>query len=295
MARTYPYPPGESKVKWISTEWLADNIDDDHLMVLDVQPNVHDYIMGHLPGAVYLNEGIFRSAWGGLPAAYAPMESLKPILSRAGLDADRAVAVYSSAGRYSRCAAGLGDGLEQTMMAYSLVRFGHNNIYILDGGLERWKEEGRELTKVFPRREPREFKAELRKYFVDLEEFKSLKDGRDVVLFDARPLEVYREGGLWIKRGHIPGAHSLPWRSLMSEENPRLLKRDEELRQIVDKFKVTPEKIVLIYCGTGREATNEFLFFKFYLGHERVFIYEGSFTEWASYPENPTVVGENPR
>ncbi|MDM7911689.1 MAG: hypothetical protein QUS09_01180 [Methanotrichaceae archaeon] len=50
-----------------------------------------------------------------------------------------------------------------------------------------------------------------------------------------------------------------------------------------------------MYCGTGREATNEFLFFKFYLGHDKVRIYEGSFTEWSAYPENPTVTGENPR
>jgi thiosulfate/3-mercaptopyruvate sulfurtransferase len=295
MAKTYPYPGGESKVKWVSAEWLADNINDDDLMVLDVQPNVHDYIMGHLPRAVYLNEGIFRSAWNGLPAVFAPMESLQPVLSRAGLDADRKVVVYSSAGRYSKCAAGMGDGLEQTMMAYSLVRYGHNNVCILDGGLEKWKEEGRELTKVFPREKPSEFKAQLRRYFVDLEEFKGLKDAPNVVLFDARPFEVYKDGGLWIKRGHIPGAHSLPWRSLMSKENARLLKSDEELRQIVGKFNVTAEKTVLIYCGTGREATNEFLFFKFYLGHERVLIYEGSFTEWSSYPENPTMVGENPR
>jgi len=181
------------------------------------------------------------------------------------------------------------------MMAYSLVRYGHNSVYILDGGLDKWKEEGRELTKIFPRPEPSEFKAQLRRYFVDLDEFKSLKDAPNVVLFDARPFDVYKEGGLWIKSGHIPGANSLPWRSLMSKENPRLLKNDEELRQMIGKFNVTPEKMVLIYCGTGREATNEFLFFKFYLGHERTLIYEGSFTEWSSHPENPTVVGENPR
>jgi len=295
MARTYPHPSGESKVKWVSTDWLADNISDDDLLVLDVQPNVHDYIMGHLPGAVYLNEGIFRSAWNGLPAVFAPAESLQPILSRTGLDADRKVVVYSAAGRYSKCAAGMGDGLEQTMMAYSLVRYGHNNVYILDGGLEKWKEEGRELTKIFPRPKPSEFKAQLHRYFVGLEEFKGLKDAPNVVLFDARPFDVYKEGGLWIKSGHIPGANSLPWRSLMSKENPRLLKGDEELRQMIGKFNVTPEKTALIYCGTGREATNEFLFFKFYLGHERTLIYEGSFTEWSSHPENPTVVGENPR
>jgi thiosulfate/3-mercaptopyruvate sulfurtransferase len=117
----------------------------------------------------------------------------------------------------------------------------------------------------------------------------------DMILFDARPFESYKEGGLWIKNGHIPGANSLPWRTLMTKDNARLMKSDEELQELVAKFDITPEKNLIIYCGTGREATNEFLFFKFYLGHERVQIYEGSFTEWSSHPENQTVTGENPR
>jgi thiosulfate/3-mercaptopyruvate sulfurtransferase len=292
--KTYPYPSRESKVKWVSTEWLAEHLKDD-LMILDVQPNVHDYIMGHLPGAIYLNEGLLRSAWNGLPAMYVPPESLQPVFSRAGLDSDRTVVVYSASGRYSKCTAGLGDGLEQTMMAYSLVRFGHNKVYILDGGLEKWKDERRSLTKVFPKWEPSDFKTHIRKdYFVEYDEFCKLREQKDVMVFDARPFEIYKEGGLWIKNGHIPGAFSLPWRSLMTKDNAKLLKSDEELQQIVGKFNINPDKTVLIYCGTGREATNEFLFMKFYLGYGKVKIYEGSFTEWSSYPENPAVTGEKP-
>ena len=294
--KTYPYPPGKSIVKWISTDWLADHINDVDLMILDVQPNVHDYIMGHLPNAIYLNEGLLRSARGQLPAMYIQPEALQPVLSQAGLDPSRPVVVYSAAGRYSKCTAGLGDGLEQTMMAYSLIRFGHKNVYILDGGLEKWKSEGRELTKVFPSWKPSNFEVRVQKeFFIEYEEFKKLKDREDVILFDARPFEFYKEGGLWIKNGHIPGANSLPWRSLMSKDNAKLLKSDEELQELLDKFDITPEKTLIVYCGTGREATNEFLFFKFYLGHERVRIYEGSFTEWTSYPENQTVTGEQPR
>lgn len=293
--KTYPYPAGESKVKWVSTAWLQDHIGDDDLMVLDVQPNVHDYIMGHIPGAVYLNEGLLRSAWNRLPAMYVPAESLQLVLCRAGIDPNRTTVVYSAAGRYSRCAAGLGDGLEQTMMAYSLIRFGHNSVYILDGGLEKWKEDGGDLTKVFPELRPSSFKIQLqRDYFVEYDEFKRLRERKDVIVFDARPFEVYKDGGLWIKRGHIPGAYSLPWRSLMSKDNPKLMKSDEELRELVGKFNITSDKTLLIYCGTGREATNEFLFFRFYLGHEKVKIYEGSFTEWSSYPENTSVTGESP-
>jgi thiosulfate/3-mercaptopyruvate sulfurtransferase len=292
--RTYPPPPGESKVKWISTEWLADHLYDD-LMILDVQPNVHDYVMGHLPGAIYLNEGLLRSAWKGLPAMYVPPESLQPVFSRVGLDPNRIVVIYSASGRYSKCTAGLGDGLEQTMMAYSLIRFGHNKVCILDGGLEKWKEEGGSLTKVFPKWEPSDFKIQIcRDYFVEYDQFCRQREQKDVMVFDARPFDSYKEGGLWIKNGHIPGAFSLPWRTLMTKENAKLLKSDEELQQLVGKFKITPDKTVLVYCGTGREATNEFLFFKFYLGHDKVKIYEGSFTEWTSYPENPTITGENP-
>lgn len=294
--KTYPYPPGEGEVRWISPEWLSRHIDDEDLMLLDVQPNVHDYIMGHLPRAIYLNEGLLRAAWSGLPASYVPPESIGPVLSRAGLKAERPVVVYSGAGRYSRCTAGLGDGLEQTMMAYSLLRFGHRSVLILDGGLERWKAEGHELTKVFPKWEPSDFRAAVRReFFVLYDEFKKMRERDDVIVFDARPAEFYAEGGLWIKRGHIPGALNLPWRSLMTKENPKLLKSDEELSELLGKFEITPEKNLLIYCGTGREATNEFLFFRYYLGHERVRIYEGSFTEWTAYPENQTVTGSNPR
>ncbi len=265
-------------------------------MILDVQPNIHDYVMGHLTNAIYLNEGLLRSAWNGLPAMYVPSESLQPVFSRAGLEPNRPVVIYSGAGRYSKCTAGLGDGLEQTMMAYSLIRFGHNKVYILDGGIDKWKAEGKELTKVFPKWESTDFKVQMRRdYFVDYDEFKNMKEREDVIVFDARPADSYEEGGLWIKKGHIPGSLSLPWRSLMTKENPKLLKSDEELEQLIGKFNITPDKMLLIYCGTGREATNEFLFFKFYKGHDKVKIYEGSFTEWTAYPENPTVVGKNPR
>ena len=293
--KPYPYPPGDGKVKWISTDWLAGRINDDNLMILDVQPNVHDYIMGHLPNAIYLNEGLMRSAWDRLPSMFVPPEAIQPVLCRAGLDPNKPVVIYSGAGRYSKCAAGLGDGLEQTMMAYSLIRFGHKNVYILDGGIEKWKGEGRELTKVFPPWEPSDFKVEVhREYFIEYDELKKTLDRKDVILFDARPFEVYKEGGLWVKSGHIPGAKSLPWRSLMAKDNARLMKSDEELQAIVSQFNISPDKTLLIYCGTGREATNEFLFFRFYLGLEKVRIYEGSFTEWSSHPENPTVTGEKP-
>lgn len=292
----YPHPPGKSIVKWISTEWLADHIEDDDLSILDVQPNIHDYIMGHIPNAVYMNEGFLRSACEGLPAMYVPPEALKPVLDRAGVDPDMPTVIYSGAGRYSRCTAGIGDGLEQPMMAYSLARFGHKNLYILNGGIEKWIADGHKLTKVYPKCIKSDFQVAVqREYFVTYKDFLTMKDRDDVMLFDARPADFYAQGGLWPKLGHIPGALSLPWRSMMTDANSRLLKSDAELKEILGKFDIRPGKNLIVYCGTGREATNEFIILKWYFGHDKVKIFEGSFTEWSAHPENPTVTGTNPR
>jgi thiosulfate/3-mercaptopyruvate sulfurtransferase len=292
MKKKYPYPPGEGKVKWISTEWLENHIEDKNLRILDVQPNVHDYIQEHISGAVYMNEGLLRVPLKGKPAMYVPPEAIQPIFRRVGLKPDVPAVAYTGAGPFK----GWGGGLEQTMMAYSLARFGHNKVYVLDGGIDKWKEEGRPLTKVFPKVEESDFKVEVRReYFLQYEEFKAMKDRKDVILLDARPPAVYERQGPWIKPGHIPGAINLPWAILMNEKNKRLLKPEEEVKSIIKEHGLTRDKTVICSCGTGREATNEFILFKWYLGYPRVKIYEGSFTEWSSYPENPTVTGKSPR
>jgi thiosulfate/3-mercaptopyruvate sulfurtransferase len=290
MAKTYPH--GDGPVKWVSTDWLADHLEDDNLMILDVQPNVHDYIQEHIPGAVYMNEGLLRVPFNGMPAKYVPAEAAQAVLRRASLKADRPVVVYTGTGPFK----GWGDGLEQTMLTYSLARFGHDNVHVLDGGADKWKAEKKHLTKEFPERKASDFTVRVRReFFVEYEEFKQIKDEEGVTLLDARPSNVYQGQGPWIKPGHIPGAVNLPWAGLMDENNTRLLRPDHEIQSILEEHGIGPEKTIICSCGTGREATNEFILFKWYLGYPQVKIYEGSFTEWSAYPENPTVTGPDPR
>jgi thiosulfate/3-mercaptopyruvate sulfurtransferase len=205
---------------------------------------------------------------------------------------DVPVVVYTGTGPFK----GWGDGLEQTMMAYTLARFGHNQVYVLDGGLDKWLAEKRPFSQVFPEVEESKFVVDVHpEYFVEYDEFRDIKDRDDVILLDARPANVYQGQGPWIKAGHIPGAVNVPWKSFMDADNPRLLKSDAEIQAVLDEHGIVPEKTVICSCGTGREATNEFILFRWYLGFPKVKIYEGSFTEWSAYPENPTVTGENPR
>lgn len=285
------YPVGEGTVKWVDTDWLQERYADSNQMLMDVQPNVHDYITEHIPGAVYFNENLLRLHEKNNPAAYVPPESIQPVFRSIGLELDRPVVVYTGKGAFK----GWGDGLEQTMAAYSLARFGHNAVYVLDGGLDKWKAEDRPLSKTYTEARPSDFDVQVQREFqVNYEEFVDLKDRDDVIVLDARPPAVYRGQGPWLKPGHIPGAVNLPWASLMEEDNKALLRSDDQVRGILDAKGVDPEKTVICSCGTGREATNEFILLKWYLGYPNVRIYEGSFTEWVSYPENPTVEGENP-
>jgi len=290
MVKHYPY--GTGTVKWVSTDWLSENLNKQEMVILDVQPNVHDYIEEHIPGAIYISEGLLRTWIGGVPAQYVPPEAIQPVLRNAGIKPGMTVVVYTGTG----AAKGWGDGLEQTMMAYSLARFGHDSIYVLDGGLDKWKGEGKPLTKVFPKTESSDFTVRLQSdFFVGYETFKAMKDRDDVMVLDARPSAAYEGQAFWIKPGHIPGAINLPWASLMDDKNKRLLKPDAEIMAILNACEVRPDKTIICTCGTGREATNEFILFKWYLNYPKVKIYEGSFTEWTSYPENPTVTGKSPR
>ncbi|HOO53159.1 MAG TPA: rhodanese-like domain-containing protein [Methanothrix sp.] len=96
-----------------------------------------------------------------------------------------------------------------TMVSYSLARFGHDNV--LDGGLQKWKDEGKEVDRVFPEKEGSSFWISVREeYVVGYGEFKAIKDRGDVIVLDARPTKFYEGESPWSKPGHIPGAVNLP-------------------------------------------------------------------------------------
>jgi thiosulfate/3-mercaptopyruvate sulfurtransferase len=287
--RNSPFGPGPAKL--VSTAWLEEHLKDQDLLIVDAQPNVYDYFVQHILGAVYFSDQTLRAPDQGMPVRYIPPEAMELLLRRLGLNNSMPVVIYTGKGQQT----GAGDGLAQTMIAYTLVRFGQNNIYVLDGGLDKWTAENRPVTKEFPKVKEGNFQATMRDCFLSTEELKRLKDQDNVVLVDARSTKVYEGQGPWAKAGHIPGAVCLPWRSLMADDNPTLLKSDEEIAEILKSRNITPDKTIIAYCGTGREATNPYLLFKCYLGYANVRLYEGSFTEWTADPDNPTVVGPNPK
>ena len=257
-----------------------------------MQPDQHDYILQHIPGSVYVSPYMFTLPVNVCKSIYIPENGVKDIFRCIGLRKDKPAVVYSGMGAFSMC----GNHLEQPAIAYTLARFGHNRVYILDGGMEKWNEEKRPLSQEFPSVDYSDFETDVRvEYFVNIEEVKALKERKDVILLDSRPQTAYEEQFLWIKPGHIPGAVNLPWHLLMRESNPKQLRPVGDINAIMKDRGITHEKLIVCSCGSGTKATSVFLVLKYLLKWPKVKLYEGSFTEWSSCPDNPTVSGPDPR
>ena len=282
----------QAGVEYVSGEWLQNRLGRGDLAILDSQPSAMDYIGEHIAGAVYLPEGLLRMYDSGIPTAYVPPGNVQAILRAAGVKPGQPVLLYSGKGEVSNS----GGGLEQSMVAYSLHRFGVSKVYILDGGLTKWKAEHRPVVQQFPDVQKSSFTASLHdSQIVTMDQVRQWMGRPNVLLSDARTAAVYAGKGPWPKAGHIPGAVNLSWKDLMDPANPFQLKPKEVIRALAALQGITPDKTIIVYCGTGREATDEFLILKYDLGFPDVRIYEGSFTEWTAHPDNPTVAGPNPK
>jgi len=277
-------------LRWVSVEWLRANLDRE-LTILDCQPNVHDYVRGHIPGAVYLAEESLRLSSLGMPHVWLDEGTASSILSRVGVPRNRPVLTYSSINPQVPT----GDGVPQCMMAYSLARYGHENIFVLDGGLDEWMKGGGRIETRYPAMEPSSFSARLdRSLFIEYEEFLRVKDDRGVVHIDTRSSNQYQGRSPWPKEGHIPGAINIPWSECFAQENLCLLRPKEEIGEMFSRAGVTRDKTIICHCGSGRKAAAQLIVLKFLLGFPEVRLFEGSFTEWCAHPENPTVTGPSP-
>ena len=278
-------------MRWVSPAWLAGRLDGD-LTILDTQPNVHDYIIQHIPGAVRFGEGLIHAPVNGRPGQYVSAAAFERTVRQVGVSRDRPVVVYTGKGAFK----GWGDGLEQTAVAYALAKFGHPDIYILDGGLERWMAAGHPVIKAYPAVDAGDFVAVPQPGLsLSYQAFDVIRDEPGTLVLDARPAKPYRGQSMWPLPGHIPGAINVPWDLFFAPGDPRTLRSRDEIRAIAGTHGLTPEKTVVCSCGTGRKATLVFLILKYDLGLPDVRLYEGSFTEWSSYPDNATVTGPDAR
>jgi thiosulfate/3-mercaptopyruvate sulfurtransferase len=265
--------------KLVSTEWLAEHLDEPGLVVVESDEDVLLYETGHIPGAVKvdwhteLNDPLIRD--------YRDPEAFAELMSSKGIGRDDTIVFY-------------GDNFNW-WAAYALwvfTLFGHEDTRLVDGGRQKWVEEGRELTDEVPDR-PRA------DYPVVARDDAPIRAFRDEVsthidvggpLIDVRSPEEFRgellhmanypqEGAL--RGGHIPGAANVPWKRAANEDGT--FKSRDELQEIyLSEAELDPEDDVIAYCRIGERSSHTWFVLQHLLGFENVRNYDGSWTEWGN-------------
>ncbi|MEB3242114.1 MAG: sulfurtransferase [Cyanobacteriota bacterium] len=282
-------------VTFISPSEAASAAQSGQWKVLDVRPVPGlEYVSGHVPGAVHISEQSFRGPNGRLPYQIWPEAKLAELLGQAGVSNRDKVLVYSDGTNV----------LGASLVAYILEKSGLPKVAIVDGGFSGYKAAGQPLTKAFPTYSPASFRPTTTPNLaIKLPELLPLIGRPDVVIVDPRPKALF-EGSeqTFIRNGHIPGALNITWQSVTEAnnpddalKNPHKLKPLAELRNLFVSRGVTPDKLVVVSCSTGREASLQYLVLKHLLGYPKVRIYEGSWTEYSA-TNHPVQTGpETPR
>jgi thiosulfate/3-mercaptopyruvate sulfurtransferase len=272
----------------VSTEWLAAHLADPNVRVLDSsfkQPGViptarADYDAGRIPGAVYFDIDDVAAPGTSLPHMIPSAERFAAKMAERGIGNDDRVVVYDA------------NGLSSAGRAWWLLRlFGHDNVALLDGGLPKWKAEGRALDTAAPVIPPRQFQAHFNPALVrDKAAVLANIDARREQVVDARAAGRFEgtaeETWPGRRRGHIPGSRNLPF-DRVTDPQTHQLRSAEELRRLFDAAGLDLAGPIVSSCGSGVTAC-AVAFAAHLIGHPGVAIYDGSWSEWG-LPDGPPI------
>ncbi|MCZ6917265.1 MAG: sulfurtransferase [Gemmatimonadetes bacterium] len=270
----------------VSTEWLAEHLDDPTVVVLHVAMGHEAMPEAFIPGATFIDYHTIAVEVDGLSTELPPIPDLEEAFRSVGVSNDQHVVVYGS-----------GSAHLAARVFMTLEYLGHRGkASVLDGGMEYWTFQQRETVPGQTMRPRGSFTASVRDdVVISADELASKLDDPSVTLIDARPAPEYTgERPLRNPRsGHLPGAYNLYWEDLLvSAEEPRL-KSMADVQARFDEAGASTDGLVVSYCQIGMRASYTY-FISRYLGYDARF-YDGSWAEWSRRDELPLATGVDRR
>jgi thiosulfate/3-mercaptopyruvate sulfurtransferase len=274
----------------VSTEWLAERLGEPGLVVVDASAHLPDagrdaraeFAAAHIPGARFVDLDTLKDFASAVPAALPTAEQFAARMAAIGVNDGDRVVIYDDS------------GVKTSARAWFIFRMhGIRHVALLDGGLGKWRSEGRKLEagaptggsgEVTPARGPGAVrsKAEILVNIDSGEE--QLLDARGAGRFTGAEPEI-RPG---MPSGHIPGSRNLPFGGVLNSDGT--FKDEAGLRQAFVEAGIDLDRPVVTTCGSGVTAA-VLLFALHLLGKQNTALYDGSWSEWGADPATPKATG----
>ncbi|MFW6266930.1 MAG: sulfurtransferase [Halanaerobium sp.] len=255
----------------ISAEELAEIMDRDDVVVVDNRGKI-GYAAGHIPGAIKIEKGEMKAS-GGMRLS---KEDFEKLFSEKGIKNGDTIVVYDDHG-----------DLYSAWLWWMARIYGHEDVRMLDGGINRWKTLGYD-TKMFPDSlDASNYQAE----DLDQELLASKKDvlaaieDDEIIIQDTRAESEYTGEELLsgaARKGRIPTSIWLEWEDSLINDNDYVFKTADELQKMFDEKEIADDKEIITYCQSAVRSAHTLFTLTQLLGYDNVSNYDGSWVEWSN-------------